>query len=325
MYIGKRISPACKSYYEKIMQINNQNLARILYLKEENNNIVAIREYISGSSLAQFVQNNGGTLSEQTSTSVICQVCNGLMQLHKNNLVHRDINPNNIMITTDGVVKIIDFGITRMFKPSNSTDTEVLGTPGYAAPEQFGFTQSNNKTDIYAVGVLLNVLVTGSLPNVKLAGGRLGKIVTKCTSIDAGQRYDTVDEIIFELTNDKQSYAEANCEHKLDKLVSLIPGIRSKNKIVVILSAIGHILIIFLSAFYFAGITKNLDNIILYMLSWILSVIVPYFCFNNFLNIRDRLPISKGATAKSKAILYNSIGAISIFVGLSIFGASGVK
>ena len=107
----------------------------------------------------------------------------GLGALHRCSLVHRDINANNILITTDGNVKIIDYGIVRLFDKSKSTDTVILGTPGYAAPEQFGFTQSDSRTDIYALGVLMNVMMTGRLPSEDTARGGISRIIEKCVMI----------------------------------------------------------------------------------------------------------------------------------------------
>lgn len=85
--------------------------------------------------------------------------------MHKYSITHRDITPSNIIIGFDGVVKIIDFGISRLHKENAKHDTQVLGTEGYAAPEQFGFKQSDCKTDIYALGVLLNYMLTGHIPS----------------------------------------------------------------------------------------------------------------------------------------------------------------
>ncbi|MCM1256313.1 MAG: protein kinase [Roseburia sp.] len=95
-------------------------------------------------------------LPETESLDVAGQILEGLDVIHRLKLVHRDINPQNIVISSDGVVKIIDFGIGRMYKELQGRDTEFLGTAGYAAPEQFGFSQSDARTDIYSVGVILN-------------------------------------------------------------------------------------------------------------------------------------------------------------------------
>ena len=76
-----------------------------------------------------------------------------------------------------------------------SRDTVILGTVGYASPEQLGVSQSDARTDIYAAGVLLNVMLTGEHPSVRLASGRLGQIVEKCTAISPSHRYSTAEKL----------------------------------------------------------------------------------------------------------------------------------
>ena len=119
--------------------------------------------------------------------------------LHRINIVHRDIKPENIIITDNATVKLIDFNASRVYKNECTADTVVLGTIGYASPEQFGITQSDARTDIFALGVLLNVMLTGVHPSEQLAKGRAGKIVLKCTQIDPNKRYQSVEELKYNL------------------------------------------------------------------------------------------------------------------------------
>ena len=101
------------------------------------------------------------------------------------------------MITNDGDVKLIDYNIARIKKPEeNRKDTRVLGTIGFAAPEQFGIAMSDERTDIYALGILINVMLTGEHPSKKICTGRWKRIVQKCTSINPNDRYRKVEDII---------------------------------------------------------------------------------------------------------------------------------
>ena len=93
------------------------------------------------------------------------------------------------MLQPDGGVKIIDFGTARQYKTDAIEDTTCLGTRGYAAPEQLGLAQSDVRTDLYALGVLYNVLITGCHPSRRIAGGRAGRIIRKCTSVNPDDRY----------------------------------------------------------------------------------------------------------------------------------------
>lgn len=172
IYVKKKV-PKCLTYIYKILAENrHKNISDIAEIFEYDDISVVIEEYINGKTLADILSEKS-TTGERETKNIIGQICDGLLFLHRHNIIHRDINPNNIMITKDGMVKIIDFDISRSVKKESSKDTVVLGTVGYAAPEQFGFSQSDVRTDIYAVGVLANVMLTGKMPNEKMYGGRL--------------------------------------------------------------------------------------------------------------------------------------------------------
>lgn len=105
--------------------------------------------------------------------------------------VHRDIKPENVILRGSEAV-LIDFDASRIFKSENTSDTRVLGTTGYAAPEQYGIAQTDERADIYSLGVLLNIMLTGKHPSKELASGRLGRIVQKCTMVNPKKRYQNV-------------------------------------------------------------------------------------------------------------------------------------
>ena len=124
----------------------------------------------------------------------------GLQWFHKHNMIHRDVTPANVIISEEKKAYLVDPGILREVKKNQTNDTQILGTPGYAAPEQFGFTQSDARTDIYALGVLINQMTTGKMPKEALPKDRrLRKIVTKCTQISAKKRYLNCHQIYKQL------------------------------------------------------------------------------------------------------------------------------
>ena len=177
---------------------------------------ILVEEFINGGSTLRAYMERRGPLSDLETKNIALQICNGLKQVHKLGIVHRDINPNNIMLAADGTVKIIDFGISRTVKRNQSCDTEILGTQGFTAPEQFGFHQTGPKADIYSMGVLINVMATGCLPGVKLVNGWLSEIVLKCTQIDETNRYRNMDDLILDLER----------RSKLQRLLRTVPGFR---------------------------------------------------------------------------------------------------
>ena len=199
------------------MSLSNPYLAKILYIAEKDDCIEIVREYISGETLADLMKYNK-SLDKNTAVKIAGNICDGLADIHKLGYVHRDITPNNIIISSDGCTKIIDFGIARDFSQNKTSDTYILGTPGYAAPEQFGFSQSDARTDIYAVGVLLNVMLTGKMPNEQKPSGELGRIIKKCIEIDSAHRYKSINELKSVLYNKS---SESNL---LDRIIKHIPG-----------------------------------------------------------------------------------------------------
>lgn len=313
LYIVKKVDISYKDYYESIASINNPHLAKIIYTDCADDKLSIVREYISGDCLADMLKGNK-KLTEKQALKITAQVCEGLAELHNQGLVHRDINPNNILITTDGNAVIIDYGIIRSFSQSKTADTVILGTPGYAAPEQFGFSQSDQRTDIYAVGVLLNVMLTGMLPNETLYSGTYGTIVKKCIQIDSKQRYLNMSELRDALRN------QVSQAHPADKFIKQIPGIRSKRTPVVVMSAIGYLFAFLFVCTDFSSKKPSFTNYLCAIIYWIFILPIPLFCFGNMGGVWDKLPFTQGASKATQKIIYYLLGSLSLFFGFLILG-----
>lgn len=312
LYIVKNTELSCKPAYEAIRSLNNPRLAAIRYIAEKEDHIEIVRDFISGDTLADLLRGHR-TLPRDTAVKIAENICDGLSALHRLGIVHRDINPNNIIVSSDGYAKIIDFGIARSFSEEKKTDTVILGTPGYAAPEQFGFSQSDARTDIYAVGVLLNVMLTGYLPNEKSVGGAIGTIIAKCIRMDSRRRYRDILELKTAL------YNKLPGDSPLDRSIRLIPGIRSQNPVIVVLAILCYLFVFLFSAAIFATAKKG--TLFPTVISWIFCLPIPFFCFHNFLDVWDRLPFSAGASKRSQRITYTALGILSILVGSILFGS----
>ncbi len=194
VFVLKKITVEDTDLYKTIMKIDNPNLVHIKGLTTTENDFLAVEEYVSGKTLDEYVKEKGG-LDDDEIKSIVCDICSGLQPLHEKNIVHRDLTPQNIMITDEGKAVIIDFGISRFRKADKNADTQILGTQGFAAPEQFGFYQTDSRADIYSIGVLMNYMQVQALPHEKTAGGTLGKVIAKCISPDVNDRYQSVGEL----------------------------------------------------------------------------------------------------------------------------------
>lgn len=179
--------------YKFLSKISFSNLPAIYEVSESDGNVIVLEEFISGITVADVLLD--GLYDERGVKHIVKEICNALTILHSYGIVHRDIKPENIMITSEGTIKLIDFDVARLFKNGQSKDTKIMGTTGYAAPEQFGLAQSDERTDIFAIGVLMNVMLTGEHPSKKLYKGRLTKTIEKCIQLDPQKRYPTVEEL----------------------------------------------------------------------------------------------------------------------------------
>lgn len=148
-----------------------------------------LEEYIQGDTLDFLLKDTLFTAKE--TQEIVTQVCQALWVLHSLGAIHRDVKPDNIILRGDKAV-LIDFDAARLYKPEEDTDTQILGTTGFAAPEQYGLSQTDQRADIFAVGVLINVMLTGKHPSKQLAPGRLGHIVARCTQVNPKNRYSDV-------------------------------------------------------------------------------------------------------------------------------------
>ncbi len=195
IYVKKYVSSEAAEVCSRLEGVVNRNMVRIHAVAQDEKQGLVIEEFINGVTLEEYGENRG-ILSEERVCDIVSEICNALFEIHNRGIVHRDIKPANVMVSNDGVIKLIDFGIARSMKAGKRQDTEILGTAGYAAPEQFGYRQTDAMADVYAVGVLMNKLLTGELPTQHLYGGpALQKVIRQCIEMDAENRFQTIQEL----------------------------------------------------------------------------------------------------------------------------------
>ena len=175
--------------YRALLDYACPNLPTVYEVAERNGENLVLEEFIEGDTLGFLLKD--APFSPEETKSIVRQVCQALWVLHSIGAVHRDVKPENIMLRGAEAV-LIDFDAARLHKPEHSNDTQILGTTGYAAPEQYGLSQSDIRTDIYSLGILINVMLTGEHPSKHLAGGKMGRIVDRCTHVNPQRRYKNV-------------------------------------------------------------------------------------------------------------------------------------
>ncbi len=184
-----RSYPKPVAAYQQIVDLECENLPIIYDVINLEDGQIVLEEYIEGVTVCEVMQS--GKYTFLGARRIIKAVCNALNLLHERGIIHRDIKPENIIIGKNGRVVLIDLNASR--KISNAShDTVIMGTVGYASPEQLGVAQTDARTDIYALGVLLNIMLTGKHPSEIIAKGRAGKIVRKCTNVNPADRFQSV-------------------------------------------------------------------------------------------------------------------------------------
>ena len=308
IYVKKKI-PRDLTYIYKILVSNrHKNISDIIEVFEYEDITIVIEEYISGETLSDILMVQG-ILSEAYTKNIIGQLCDGLIFLHKHNIIHRDINPNNIMITKEGTVKIIDFDISRSVKKNSAADTVILGTVGYAAPEQFGFSQSDTRTDLYAVGVLANVMLTGKMPNEHLYGGKLGRIISKATEIDARIRYRSIASFKHAFTNETDENTNV-----FIKILRCIPGFRTWEVWKMLVALVLYATYVPLMC-VFVSWSTDVTSVLLTVISEILMFVIPFILLTNLCGVRRHLA-HKPTTALIASMI---ISAVTLVAGVCIF------
>ena len=277
-----------------IMKIKHPNLMEIYDVMDDGINCNCLCEFVFGNNLDKIVYTKMG-VDPKTAEKWMVQLCKGVEELHNKNIIHRDITPNNVMVDYEGNIKLIDFNISRERKQSASRDTTVMGTAGYASPEQFGFTQTGFGADIYAMGVLLNFMLTGKMPNEKLCSGKYASIVKKATQIKEEDRYSNVYQMELALQgngNERLSF--------VDKFLLNLPGFRSNKTSHKVIAIIGYVLyfILLYCAIDVTFINGDVESLINGFVAWSL---VPYICFFDVGNISRFL--GKGTQQSKKTIL----------------------
>ena len=180
--------------YKTLLDLSHPNIPVIYDIVSDNGKNIIVEEYIDGITIDEILET--GLYTSSGVQKVIRELCKVLNFLHDKNIIHRDIKPENIIVDNAGNIKLIDFNISRINDNNQNKVTAIMGTNGYASPEQYGIARTDARSDIYSVGILINVMLTGEHPSKKLCKGKWKRIVNKCTQINPDERFQNVEELI---------------------------------------------------------------------------------------------------------------------------------
>lgn len=177
-----------------------------------------LREYVKGVSLDEFVRTNH--LTEEVILDVSIKLAENMKKLHSMEpvIIHRDIKPQNIIVKEDGSIELIDFGISRIYKKDENVDTVFCGTEDFAPPEQYGFMQTDIRSDIYAFGIVLSWMLTGKTKPIKNPVTRLEHVAAKCCEFSPNKRYKN-DEALLNALH-KSTREHVACVRKRTKWIA---------------------------------------------------------------------------------------------------------
>jgi len=287
IYVQKRMEIYDKEVYANIKDHPHKNISKVYEYFQMDDQLFVIEEFINGCTLEDMLTEEGA-VSESTIKKLMVQICDGLEHIHNLTppVIHRDIKLSNIMVTDDKHIKIIDFNTSRQYKENDSKDTVIMGTAGYAAPEQFGFAQTDCRSDIYALGILMNYLLTQKHPKDQLHEGKYRRIIEKCINMSPERRFSNA----LELKKSIQRTSGTMNHDKINRFQIIIPGFRSRSIWKMIVAFLGYLMIISIALGVESTNVTPFANVFnkFVFLFMMLTLVMLY---TNHLDIKRHLPL----------------------------------
>lgn len=229
--LKKRHGSEMAEFYRRIQKLQAKVFPVIYRVWVEEDDTFILEEYISGETMQEILKKEE-KLSENEMLGYMHALCEALCMLHRETppIIHRDIKPENILITPTGELKLIDFDAAREYKEEQHSDTVLLGTREYAAPEQFGYAQTDARSDVYSMGIVFAELLAKSEAS-KRVSDKIQKVIERSTMFDPEKRYADAAGILKEMKNmSRRNYS----------LISFLGGAAIISVLVFIVLGSGH-------------------------------------------------------------------------------------
>ncbi len=244
VFVKKLLKEYNADVYRYLKENPVPHTASIIEVIEDQDVLIVIEQYLSGQTLENYLESKG-VLDPDVAVSIIRQLAAIVGALHgaQPPIIHRDIKPSNVIIGQDGTVSLLDMNAAKWQNNTETEDTRLIGTVGYAAPEQYGFGTSRRQTDVYALGILLNMMLTRDYPKNRLADGYLGAVVDKCTRIDPADRFKDTDALLEALKPSRDTADIPDRKRRIDIRAYALPGFRAGKFRFMIPAALWYLLI----------------------------------------------------------------------------------
>lgn len=323
-----------------LQQIKQTNLPKVQEVLIEGDQLYLYEEFIHGKTLTEVISSSE-VIETETILKMTLSLLDALIALHNKGLVHRDVKPGNIMLTNDGMLKLIDFDAVRVFDGAKDTDTIQLGTVGFASPEQFGFAESDARSDLYSVGVVINICSVKEYPKNKLSSDPfLREIILKATRFDPKDRYQSAVEMkavvrekwkqwVNETHHNEDRLVLDNRENKNEKtdmdelnnvktpirsfLKKYVPGFRTDQPWKMTLAIIYYVLMLMgLPGMVYEA--TSMTEKLLRTIEGFTIFVLPVLLLTNFMNFHEKIPL-----LHSKKLILRGLGYGLLAVGWLIF------
>lgn len=313
IYIKKILDVYNPHIYTYLMENHISGTPKLYHVYEESGQLVLIEEFISGISLQEMLDKR--TITLDLVIRFMSELCSILENLHSLNppIIHRDIKPSNIIITPCGHAVLIDFNAAKRATATSEHDTVLLGTRGYAAPEQYGFGSSTPQTDIYALGILLKEL-SSALP---VPTNIFDAVISKCTEMNPADRMKTVRELKSEIDKLRNPNNDNyNAVSALEKNFAP-PGFRTKAPWKMLTASVGYLFI------FWICLSMEIKDATVFRL-WLERITALFialsfvFCSFNYRGIQRFMPLCAN---QNRLIRYFGVLLLNFMVGFSLLFA----
>lgn len=326
IYVKKILDIYNKAVYEYLRIHTISNTPKIYEVYEENGKLTVIEEYISGDTLEQLIEKRTPFTNDKI-RDIAVRLCLIVKELHScvPSIIHRDIKPSNIIISPSGELFLLDFNAAKYHSYSKNEDTALLGTKGYAAPEQYGFGVSTPQTDIYAIGMLLKELTSCESYFEKKQKNEFSSIISKCTKLNSTDRYKNVSSILRILCKNEPAALE-NAKILPAWASYLPPGFQKLSPIYMFFSGAGYAFVFWLS-FSLQAENSTPNASIVYRIFFLLTFLSIIFCSANYRNIQSYFPPcrTKNVILKIFAVILLDVLVFFAFIFIMIIVASVIK